>query len=91
MHTEITFVADEPEDVETIARMMNVNRVYDALSEIRDDVFRPARKHGYPDADLSALLGDAVPEAEAEARHDIIGLLEQKFYEILNRHGVLVD
>ena len=91
MRTEITFMSDEPEDIETIAQMLSVHRVYNALSEIRDEVFRPARKHGYPDSDLSALLGEAVPEAEVDARHEIIGLLERKFFEILNRHGVLTD
>ena len=91
MRTEITFMSDEPEDIETIAQMLSVHRVYNALSDIRDEVFRPARKHGYQDADLSALLGEAVPEAEADARHEIIGLLERKFFEILNRHGVLTD
>ena len=91
MRTEITFMSDEPEDTDTIARMLGVNHVYNALSDIRDEVFRPARKHGYQDADISALLGEAVPEAEVDARHEIIGLLERKFFEILNRHGVLTD
>ena len=91
MRTEITFMSDEPEDIETIAQMLSVHRVYNALSDIRDEVFRPARKHGYQDADLSALLGEAVPEAEVDARHEIIGLLERKFFDILNRHGVLTD
>lgn len=91
MLTEIKFVAEEPEDVETIARMLGVNNVYGALSEIRDEIFRPARNHGYPDAKLSCLLGEAVPEAEADARYEIIDLLEQKFFDILNRRGVLLD
>ena len=53
-----------------------------ALGRIRDEVFRPARKHGYPDQSLEELLEDN------PGSYDIIEKLEQKFSSILAEEGV---
>ena len=51
-----------------------------ALWDIAQNIFRPARKHGYSDPKLEALLTDQSA--------DLVGLLEEKFYEILAERGI---
>lgn len=55
-----------------------------ALSEIANDIFRPARKHGYNDKELNDLI-EKNPDAE-----EIIGMLEKKFYEILEENEITI-
>lgn len=69
---------DEKEEFELATKAVHFSI---ALSEIANEVLRPHRKHGYSDPELSKLCeSDEVLEA--------IGLLEKKFYEILNENGV---
>lgn len=75
------------------------------LWEIAQEIFRPARKHGYADKQIAELIAsiDAAVEAQHpegfnrmdlawEERHinaeDLIGLLEKKFYALLNERGI---
>jgi hypothetical protein len=72
-----------------------------ALFDVGQNVFRPARKHGYPEADIQNLitkLDDLARQAHGpippntypgieDATH-LVSLLEKKFYEILNKWGV---
>jgi hypothetical protein len=70
------------------AKLKDILRATDmslALWDISQEVFRPARKHGYPDVALAELI-DKNPSAV-----DIIGLLEVKFHEILENHNVTID
>lgn len=53
-----------------------------ALRDIADQVFRPARKHGYSDEELNKLVSETNGGAE------IVAKLEEKFYEILNNFDV---
>lgn len=57
---------------------------YAALWEIAQEVFRPARKHGYMDQRIQAAL-------EAGDGPMLVGLLEEKFYDILREHDVVLD
>ena len=51
-----------------------------AISEIGNQVFRPARKHGYSDPELRALV-EETPNAV-----EIISRLEKMFYDILEEY-----
>jgi hypothetical protein len=80
----ITYLADDEFDRLEAKRALSVTDVYMALGEIINQVFRPARKHGYADKALRDLCEqDAVVEA--------IGLLEEKFHAILHEHNVSLD
>jgi hypothetical protein len=68
-----------PEDKEDFERATKALDMELALWDIANEVFRPARKHGYPDPELSRL---------AENNEELIGLLEQKFYAILEERGI---
>lgn len=88
---EITF--DDPTE---LRQYLQSNEVRAALWDIAQEVFRPARKHGYNDGHLNQLI-----EESGEFNHpkygyltrgtEIVSLLEKKFYEILEQHGVSLD
>lgn len=66
---------------------MNGSRLKCVIEEVGNEVFRPARKHGYPDREindllegLSALAGDDYEKSP----YKLISLLEAKFYGIVN-------
>lgn len=87
---------DEQEEYETCMRSSkNAQLVW----ELEQQIWRPARKHGYPDPHISKLLGclDTLVEKYAqldpewptdEYGHknatDLIGLLERAYYELKN-------
>jgi hypothetical protein len=60
------------------------------LSEIKNEVFRPARKHGYPSSDIQRLLEELDNASEGKAT-ELIGLLEERFYQIINNYGLSND
>jgi hypothetical protein len=62
----------------------------EALSEIKNEVFRPARKHGYPSSDIQRLLEELDNSSEGKAT-ELIGLLEERFYQIINNYGLSND
>lgn len=68
-----------PEDKEDFERATKALDMELALWDIANDIFRPARKYGYDDEELNNL---------AKGNEQLIGLLEQKFYAILEERGV---
>lgn len=80
--------ADEDEK-SSVRRFLNADDAYCALYEIGNEVFRPARKHGYADVKIQELcrkIDNAFPnESPAET---LIGLLEERFREILVDKGI---
>ena len=57
-----------------------------ALGDIGNEIFRPARKHGYGDPVLAELF-----QKNEEILSEFIGLLETRYYEILTEEGVHLD
>lgn len=68
-----------PEEDEEFQRALKAIDMHLALWDIANDVFRPARKYGYDDEELNNL---------AKGNEQLIGLLEQKFYAILEERGI---
>lgn len=60
-------------------RAVSATDAYIALHKIANNLFRPARKHGYSEEGLQNLSQETI---------DAIGLLEEKFYNILEEQGV---
>ena len=78
----ISFDVSTPEGKESAERALQADTLYAALGDIANEVFRPARKHGYSEADLQKLLD------ENEVVSTVIGRLEEKFFEILREYNV---
>lgn len=56
-----------------------------ALHRIGNEIFRPARKHGYPNEKLQALMDSN------EVSYEIVDMLEKRFYEILGEEQIELD
>lgn len=72
-----------PEEQEEFNLAVSAGRMHTCLWEISQEVFRPARKHGYPDEKIQTLLTELGEKGE-----ELVGLLEAKFCGILNDNGV---
>lgn len=53
-----------------------------ALWDVSQEVFRPARKHGYSDPEINKLVQDN------EHAEELVGKLEELFCKILRERGV---
>lgn len=84
---KVTMHFNLPEDAFDYKHAAKGYDYYLALRETADDIFRPARKHGYGNKaiqDCIEKLGDGAEE--------LIGLLENEFFEILSDLGInLID
>jgi hypothetical protein len=76
-------IQDQYDDIHA-RRALNAEEAYSALSDIKNEIFRPARKHGYADREIEAAFDE-------EKHGDLIALLEKKFHEILLEHGITSD
>lgn len=92
-----------PEEQEEYHITQQAFKMHTAFWNIGNDLFRPARKHGYPDQRLhdlihfldqaAAALGvseEGWPRDEYGplGATDLIHLLEQKYHDILRENGV---
>ena len=66
-------------------RAVKATDAYICLWDIANEIFRPHRKHGYPD--------NRIPPVDewTDREYKIVEVLEEKFYEILESHGVNLD
>lgn len=86
---------EEQEEFETATKAADYKL---ALWDVAQEIFRPARKHGYSDAAVQKVLDKADEEIvvtdvggfkyEIGAGSELISILEQKFYEILRERGI---
>lgn len=101
MKATLTFTL--PEEQEEFDRTQQAGKMHSALFEISNEIFRPARKHGYNDERLHALIfhldqaaatlganNEAWPKDEYGplGATDLIQILEEKCYSILRENGV---
>lgn len=90
----LTFDMDDYESLQLMKRSIKATDAYLALYDVAMEVFRPARKHGYNDPKITKALeecGETVDENGFPSYgngEELIGLLETKFYDILNEKGI---
>lgn len=76
MKATLTF--NLPEDDIDFVMASRGNYCFMALDRVVNEVFRPARKHGYGDIMIQQIIDKVGDDAI-----NLIGLLEQKFWHIL--------
>jgi hypothetical protein len=76
MKATLTFTL--PEETDDFDWARKGSDAFAALSDVRNCVFRPARKHGYSDVAISELVAKIGEDAI-----DLIGLLEHRFHRVL--------
>lgn len=79
----LQFSIEDKYEEQELRRALNANNAYSALWEIAQEVFRPARKHGYADPKIEQAMQNK------ELNHEeIVGLLEEKFFDIIRDHNI---
>ena len=81
MKATLTF--NLPDDEESFNYAVKGAEAHFALSDVRDEIFRPARKHGYGDLQINALMDKLGDDAVT-----LIGHLEDRFGAILFDHNI---
>lgn len=80
MKAKLIFDMEDPCDRENFLKVNKTHQAFRALEEIRERIFRPARKHGYGGpGQLSSMIDD-----ESVSKTEVISLLEEEFNRILN-------
>jgi len=81
---EVTLRFTLPDESEELAMAQNGRAYREAIDMVANNVFRPARKHGYPQDrhQIAEMIEKIGPDAE-----ELIGRLESLFYEILEDCG----
>lgn len=87
-----------PEERDEFETAVNAAKYQAALWEISQQVFRPARKHGYSNMRIQTLLDttdsvkvpamDGYTEDMVGGGTELIGELEKLFYQILQEEGI---
>lgn len=67
-----------PEEQEEFKDAQKAPDYKGALWEVSQEIFRPARKHGYPDSEIQSLLDTC-----GEKGSELVSKLEALFYTIL--------
>ena len=83
---EVTLKFTLPEEQEEMRLALSAGGMHSALWDIAQEVFRPARKHGYPQREIQEALDLCNGEGE-----ELVHLLEKRFYEILEEHGIKLN
>lgn len=92
----LTFDLDNDDDRKEFARTNNATKAYIALNEIANEIFRPARKHGYPDSALQQMINNTMSSFASDGEEfnpclETISKLEDMFYAILENRGINLE
>lgn len=85
MKATLTFNLDNEDDKLSYENAMQGTDAKLALWTIAQDVLRPHRKHGYKDNER---LNELIQEEKVS---EAIGMLEEMFYNIVNKYEVNID
>jgi hypothetical protein len=80
---------DLPEEQEEYNRAIKGSDAYSVLWDIAQEIFRPHRKHGYPNQELENLIQRSEELEDGELLGNrIISILEDMFYEMINDRNI---
>ncbi len=74
-----------PEEREDHILAVTASNLVSALSEVREKLFRPVRKHGYPEGNIKKIFN----LLDEEKATELIAALETEFNNILEENEVL--
>lgn len=86
MKATLKFDLTDSDQVGEFHRAVKAGDAYSALWEIAQEIFRPARKHGYSDTRIVAMMGQCGEHAEG-----LVAELERRFWEILSERNIDLD
>lgn len=80
---EVTLRFTLPEEQAELTCAQKGTDYHLAMVDMANLIFRPARKHGYTDQKIQALIDKIGDDA-----YELVGLLEDKFYWIVQEFGL---
>ena len=92
----LEFNLEEPYERLEFQRTINATNAYIVLHKIANEIFRPHRKHGYPDKSIQDLIENCptyIGEDGFETNRtlEVISKLETMFYNIMEESNVNLD
>lgn len=75
-----------PEEQSEFDLATKAGNMHAALWDIAQEVFRPARKHGYSDSVIQELVNRS--DIQDDAGTELVSQLEKLFYEILEKYNI---
>ena len=81
----LKFNLDTPEGQEAFNRATKSLDLALTLWDVSQEVFRPHRKHGYPEGGILNV------DEWNEQTFNVVSRLEEIYYEILERRGIVLD
>jgi len=74
---------------EDVIAMLKSGSMCALIAEVTNQIFRPARKHGYPDKEIEALIDACGEDKDGYSIGcELIGKLERKYYELLKEYDL---
>jgi len=86
MRAILKFDLSDPDDLEEFALVNKARKMQVALYEIAEEVFRPARKHGYPNAKPFMHIDDWSEETQK-----VVSELSDMFYAVLEQNNITLE
>lgn len=82
MKTTIEIDLNDPDQKAKLELFLKLDNISSFFWDLEQNIFRPARKHGYPE---SLVLNELIKN---EAVVEAIGILEQLYYNYKKEHGL---
>lgn len=90
----LEFDLEDTDAMKAFKRAVIADEAHIVLSDISNEIFRPHRKHGYPDRRIQKYiddLGKSLGDDKENPILEVISLLEDNFRDILMEHGVIIE
>lgn len=85
----VTLTFNLPEEQEEFDLAIHGSDAATALEQVRSEIFRPARKHGYSEERIRKFIDRINMQfPEGGVAEEFIGLLEDRFTEIMQYHDL---
>jgi hypothetical protein len=89
MKATLEFDLDNPDDVYKYQSSTLSEKMRLALFDVGNEIFRPARKHGYTDQKIRELIDACGVNSEGCSNgEELISALEGLFFKIMNSNGL---
>lgn len=80
----IDFEITDDYDIQECLQALSYKKCFRVFDQITQQVFRPARKHGYHNYKIQQLL-----EKCGDAGYELVGLLEETYLDILREEEIM--
>jgi hypothetical protein len=89
MKITLEFDSDNEDDMERYKDMMNATKYKCVIDSASNEIFRPARKHGYSDETIRNLIANSGENEDGYNNGvELIGQLEEMWYNLFREYNL---